>query len=301
LVCSDYSRCVTLQLDTLHRRIRRAFRASGETLRAYGRGLEMGWGYETRQTGSRYYWEGAHRGTSAQPRVLFQYTLSGHGEFAVRKKSWDLGSEDGFTALLPSVHRYFLPKASPHWTFFWFIVRHPLVAERIRDLHGREEQVQHWPHQGRVVQEAAALFETACAGHLRNIWSFEERLFAWLWAVERELYQRRYPSDPREKLLEETRRIVLRRLEHPPSSTDLAAAYGLDRSTFSRKFRATTGLTPIGFVTEVRLEEALKLLRTKAKLEAIAAQTGFADATHFCKVFQRLFRSTPGSYRNLVR
>jgi len=51
---------------------------------------------------------------------------------------------------------------------------------------------------------------------------------------------------------------------------------------------------------EVRLEEALKRLRTGAKLETIAAQTGFADANHFCKVFRRHFLSSPGAYRELI-
>jgi len=64
-------------------------------------------------------------------------------------------------------------------------------------------------------------------------------------------------------------------------------------------FKAKTGISPAAFVTEVRLKEALKLLRTPAKLEDVAAQTGFADANHFCKVFRRHFHTSPGAYRHL--
>jgi AraC-like DNA-binding protein len=288
-------------LDAFHRGIRRAFQARSESFRAFGPGLQLAWGYETRRAGSRYHWEGSRRGEDKRrPRVLFQYTLAGRGEFGTKEQAWTLGPEDGFIALLPSGHHYLLPDDSAHWSFFWFIVQHPLLAERVRKMLRREEPVQRWPHDDHEIRAAAMLFTSACAGQLRHIWNFEERIFGWWWAVESALHHRRYPTDQRRQLLEKTRRIVLKRLERPPSGSELAEAQGLERSTFSRKFKAVTGLSPMAFVTEVRLEEALKLLRTKLKLEAIAAQTGFADANHFCKVFRRHFHSTPGGYRDLV-
>jgi len=89
-------------------------------------------------------------------------------------------------------------------------------------------------------------------------------------------------------------------LHNPPSAAELAETYQLERTTFSRNFKATTGISPSAFITEIRLEEAVKLLRTEAKLEEVAASTGFADANHFCKVFRRHFHSSPGSYRRLI-
>jgi len=287
--------------DLFHRRLRRAFAPSGEAFLSFDEGRQIGWGYDTQKAGSPYSWDGMRRGISArQPRVLFQYTLSGRGGYAEGGKTWSLGPEQGFTVLLPSSHRYFLPADSSHWTFFWFMLRHPLVEERIGKLRRKEAAAQNWPHESAALQAAAALFEAACAGQLRDIWSFEERVFAWLWETERELYRRRYPADEREQLLEKTRRFVLRRLERSPSGADLAEAHGLERTRFCRKFKMTTGQSPAAFVTAVRLEEALKLLRTGPKLEEIAARTGFADANHFCKVFRRHFHSSPGAYRKLV-
>jgi len=287
-------------LDSLHRRLHRAFRDSSERFRGFDRSRQITWGTDTRAAGARYDWEGSRRGTAANPQVIFQYTLSGRGEFIARKKTWSVGPEHGFLALFPSSHRYFLPADSHQWTFFWFIVRHPLIVERIRQLLTEEEPVQWLPQASAATEAAAALFEAACASRLRYTWNFEERLFTWLWALERELYHRRYPTEPREHLLEGTRRLVLRRLERPPSGAELAEAHGLDRSAFCRKFRIITGGSPSAFVMEVRLEEALKRLRTGAKLETIAAQTGFADANHFCKVFRRHFLSSPGAYRELI-
>jgi AraC-like DNA-binding protein len=202
--------------------------------------------------------------------------------------------------LLPSAHRYYLPADSESWTFFWLVVQHPFVSDRVRQLRDVEDAVQRWDVGSAPLEAAAALFESACLGKLRDVWTFEAMLFSWLLETERELHARRYPRDERQRLLDETRRLVRDRVRQPPGIAELAGIHRMERTTFSRKFKAATGLTPAAFVTEVRLEEALKLLRDDAKLDDIAAETGFADANHFCKAFRRRFHSSPGAYRRLI-
>jgi len=288
-------------LSLFHQRLRRASQKCAEHFRNFDVGRQIAWGYETKRTGDDYYWDGLKRGASArQPQVLFQYTLEGRGEYAEGRKVWSLVPETSFTVLLPSAHRYRLPVNSERWTFFWFIVQHSFFTDRIRKLRSKEAAVQTWKTGSPALEMAAMLFESACLGRLREVWTFEERLFSWLLETERELYQRRYPQDERHRLLDKTRSFVRERLNKPPDAAELASVHQLERTTFSRKFKATTGISPAAFVTEVRLEEAIKLLRTEAKLEEVAANTGFADANHFCKVFRRHFHSSPGSYRRLI-
>ena len=291
----------TPDLAAIHRRIRRAFTGAPGDFLSFEEKRQITWGYETRRGGSDYSWDGLQRGVSPkQARVLFQYTLEGFGEYAEGAKLFGVNQGYGFTVVLPSPHRYFLPDHSRQWTFFWLMIRHPFFTERIRELREREAAVQAWAPGTPALESAVMLFEALCGGQVRDIWSFEEKLFAWLLESERELHQRRYPEIQRRELLEQTRRVVLSRLDRPPSATELADVHQLERTTFSRKFKARTGLSPAAFVTEVRLEEALKLLRTNAKLEEIAERTGFADANHFCKVFRKHFHASPGAYRRLI-
>jgi AraC-like DNA-binding protein len=288
-------------LDSLHRGLRRAFQKSTEEFLGFDSERRISWGYEKRRAGSDYFWDGLRRGVApSRPKVIFQYTLEGRGEYAEGGKTWSLEPGQGFIALFPSDHRYYLPADSTSWTFFWFIAEHPLVNARIGELRKKEAAVQTWNPESPALQSAAILFEAASRDQLREVWTFEEMLFSWLSETEREMHQRRYPRDERQPLLDETRRLVRERLQQPPSAAELAGIHRLDRTTFSRQFKAKTGISPAAFVTEVRLEEALKLLRTYAKLEEVAAKTGFADANHFCKVFRRHFHSSPGSYRRLI-
>ena len=70
-------------LDAIHRRVRRAFPGSTSDFLSFEEKRQITWGYETRRAGSDYSWDGMQRGASPkQPRVLFQYTLEGRGEYA---------------------------------------------------------------------------------------------------------------------------------------------------------------------------------------------------------------------------
>ena len=184
--------------------------------------------------------------------------------------------------------------------FIWVIVQHPLVVKRFEELRKKEDAVQPWQLGSRALEAAATLFEALCRGQASKIWAFEERLFAWLWETERELYSRRYPENEQQQILEETRELVLRRPDHPPSVSDLADLHQMERTTFSRKFKAATGQSPAAFIAEVRLQESLKHLGSGAKLKEVAAATGFADATHFSKAFRQHFNISPGAYRSLL-
>ncbi|WP_167561708.1 helix-turn-helix transcriptional regulator [Bosea lupini] len=67
---------------------------------------------------------------------------------------------------------------------------------------------------------------------------------------------------------------------------DIAAACGMSRSSFMKGFRATSGTTPMQCLTHMRIETAKKLLEgSELSLAEIGARCGFADQSHFARVF----------------
>jgi AraC family transcriptional regulator len=78
----------------------------------------------------------------------------------------------------------------------------------------------------------------------------------------------------------------------------LAQQAGLSPYHFARLFRHTTGQSPHQFVLCRRVETARRLLReTDLPLVLVAAKSGFADQSHFTRVFKRVIGITPGAYR----
>ncbi len=67
---------------------------------------------------------------------------------------------------------------------------------------------------------------------------------------------------------------------------------------FARLFRQTTGESPHQFVLRQRIEKACHLLKTAdMPLAHIALESGFANQSHFTRIFKRHLGLTPRAYR----
>jgi len=84
-----------------------------------------------------------------------------------------------------------------------------------------------------------------------------------------------------------------------PTLAELAREAGVSPDHLARRFRAAFGLTPGEVLRQRRVEEALRLmLATTDSLADIALACGFADQSHFGRVFKRLHGVSPDRYRN---
>jgi transcriptional regulator GlxA family with amidase domain len=73
---------------------------------------------------------------------------------------------------------------------------------------------------------------------------------------------------------------------------------GLNPRTFSRRFRAATGFTPIEYVQALRVEEAKQMLETvQQKGDDVGTAVGYDDPASFRRVFKRGAGMSPAAYR----
>ena len=80
----------------------------------------------------------------------------------------------------------------------------------------------------------------------------------------------------------------------------IAEACGLSISYFSRSFRQATGVSPHSWLLQARVQQAMILLRRRDEtLTSIARACGFADHSHFTKVFTRHTGVSPSVWRRL--
>lgn len=86
------------------------------------------------------------------------------------------------------------------------------------------------------------------------------------------------------------------------SLAEIARQCRLSVAHFSRAFKASTGTTPHGYLQACRVARARQLLaRPDLTLAEIALACGFADQSHFTRVFAREAGETPGQWRRLQR
>jgi AraC family transcriptional regulator len=88
------------------------------------------------------------------------------------------------------------------------------------------------------------------------------------------------------------------RFTEPLSLDDLAAMARVHPIYLARAFRKSQGCSVGDFVRRLRVEAALGELSTSDNsLAEIAAAAGFADQSHFCRIFKRYAGMSPGEYR----
>lgn len=79
---------------------------------------------------------------------------------------------------------------------------------------------------------------------------------------------------------------------------ELARACDLSPSTFVRAFKRSTGLSPHQWLLAQRVDHSIDLMRDeKRSLADIAFACGFADQSHFTRVFTARMGVRPGVYR----
>jgi len=93
---------------------------------------------------------------------------------------------------------------------------------------------------------------------------------------------------------------VLAALQTQPlaSLQQLAQTAGLSRYQLIRAFRAATGMTPHAYQLNANINRARSSLQEGIALAQVAHELGFADQSHFQRVFKAHAGITPGRYRS---
>lgn len=82
----------------------------------------------------------------------------------------------------------------------------------------------------------------------------------------------------------------------------LGERFDLSQRTLNRRFKKATGLSPVQYLQQIRLDKAKELLKTtNLSISEVADRVGYSDNAYFSALFRRLVSLSPGEYRRLVR
>lgn len=82
----------------------------------------------------------------------------------------------------------------------------------------------------------------------------------------------------------------------------LADSASYSKFYFSRLFKEHTGVSPMKYLQQKRLEESKKLLETTGlSVAEIAQNVGISAVGYYCQLFKKAYRMTPSEYRDSLK
>jgi AraC family transcriptional regulator len=117
--------------------------------------------------------------------------------------------------------------------------------------------------------------------------------------LSNELYQSGKDS-PIPSAILESMNYILTHLAGAITVEQLAGHAHLSTDYFSKSFYRHTGLRPLQYIHQKRVERAqFLILTTHLSFSAIATETGFESLSYFTRVFKAITRQAPGAYRKI--
>jgi AraC family L-rhamnose operon transcriptional activator RhaR/AraC family L-rhamnose operon regulatory protein RhaS len=78
----------------------------------------------------------------------------------------------------------------------------------------------------------------------------------------------------------------------------LAKLAKMSERSFFRKFKKTVGCSPVDYLTNVRIQHAVKLLNnSNLTISEIATKCGFINNSYFSCIFKKVLGTTPRSFK----
>jgi len=100
--------------------------------------------------------------------------------------------------------------------------------------------------------------------------------------------------------MDQVRAFLEDNFDRPVQSDELEQVADMDRFRLIRHFRARFGTTPYRYLMMRRLQKARAMMALGQPLAGIAAETGFADQSHFNRHFRQTYGVSPGRWAELL-
>ncbi len=235
---------------------------------------------------------------------LFQCTLDGYGIYHSQGTLHRLTKRKAFFISFPENSQYYLSQEEDdteyHWTFFYLHFTGPAVEPfftRIREIAGPvlELGIDSVP-----VSLFLELYDTLQSQHRLSPYSGSEWLYRFLISLLRSVefppYRRVSPHVT--SAIEWMRRNYAKQTNLEEMGPEIGVSY----PHLTRQFCKEQGITPVQFLTQLRLEHGMQLLlNTDLPIEKVAEECGFSSANYFTKVYKKALHITPGEYRRQHR
>ncbi|AJY73412.1 helix-turn-helix transcriptional regulator [Paenibacillus beijingensis] len=245
-----------------------------------------------------------HRiGPAIHDYILIHTVVSGYGSFETGNRKYRISSGDTFV-IFPNVLFSYEADGKQPWTYLWVAVQGRSAMKLLAAAGIGPDQ----PVFGGAEPGKLAVIYGSIRSSLDNYASdplADLESGGWLRVLLGEFGRLNAGSLPpsaslvteAEKAVEQTARWLQTQYVQPISVEQMAHSLGYHRTHLSKIFRRITGLSPMQYLLQIRMERAKELLHTGLTIEQVAASSGYPDPLYFSRQFRKATGLSPTDYR----
>lgn len=239
------------------------------------RGIGFGKGHKL------YNWNASKR---KDQLVVLQVTLNGTGIFMKGDRKIELGEQTGFLAKIPENFTYY----GDDWEFLYVEFSETMVQWLVDPV-----QVCHLSPE--FIKELEKTVTDLLTLDL-SVFENTKKAFSLFISILEELNPVELKENSEMKYIKE---YFEKNYCLDLSLTEVAELFGISKYKLIRLFEKKVGTTPMNYLLQVRIREAVILLRASTdSIDTIAKKVGFSSSNYFSKVFKKEIGKTPTAYRD---
>lgn len=253
-------------------------------------------GREEKISGEFYDWHGLKRRDVGT--YVFQYTLSGSGTFDIGDESYTVKSGEAFIAEIPSDHRYYFPKESKEWEFLFITLVGIETADCWRFMKEQSGPVLKVSPDSKLIQLMLKIYQETSEQKITDAYYASAKAYEFIMECYRFVKNIEKAQKDFSLQITEALSFIQTHFHEPITLDEIAAVSGFSRYYFIKQFQCQLNMTPMQYLTKIRIQNAAELLRsTTFSISDIALQVGYANANYFNKVFRKSVGVSAGTFR----
>lgn len=233
------------------------------------------------------------------PQVILIYSVGGKGLIRIGPTDYELPPDHCFFIPSNVPHAYYADNQDP-WSIYWIhlagvksslfsgMVPQPLpvergISSRTNERLGLFNEI--FKNLDRGFSIETLEYTNLCLGHLLASFTYPEQY---------RLINEIKTKDP----IGQSINFMLEKLNQKLKLGDLAAEVHLSPSHFSRLFASRTGHSPMDYFSQLKIQQACRLLdNTGWSIAEVSREMGFDDQFYFSRQFGKVMNMSPRDYR----
>ena len=236
--------------------------------------------------------------------ILF-YCVQGKGYYILNGVSYTLTPNQ--YVIIPATEKnlvYWSDTEDP-WTIYWVHFTGDMLKEFNQAHHITPHHGPHYiPYNEKGIRIWEEMYENLSRGYSPNNLMNTNLCLYHMIATFIFTQQQNNDSRPQSEkaIIHQTIDYMKSNLDKSIRIEDFAELNKYSVSHFSKLFRLTTGMSPIEYFIQLKMQKACQLLYSEdSRVKQIAALLGYEDPYYFSRLFKKYMSTSPEEYRKSVR